>query len=299
MAVRFFLICSIILAVALAAVDSPAEDGEPPNGLVALLTDYGADSIYAGTLKGAIYAKDRSVTPVSISHSVPPFDVVTGAYMLVEAAAMYPAGTVFCAVVDPGVGTERRQVAVKTGGGLYFVGPDNGLLALAAERFGLAEARELTNEALWRDGAVSHTFHGRDIFGPVAASLAGGAPFEEVGPAVDPETLQELPIEAPKVEDGVAHGAVVRVDAYGNVVTNLTAEHLEALGLSLGDTAEAAIGGAPLEAVYVRTYGEVGEGEPLMLIQSMGLVEFALNLGDLAAETGAEAQAPVTVSKMD
>lgn len=156
--------------------------GAKPNGMVILLTDYGADSIYVGVLKGAIYSRFPQAKVDSISHSVAPFDVVAGAYMLAEACKEFPAGTVFCCIVDPGVGTARKGIALETNTGQVFVGPDNGLMGLVAERDGVKQVRETSNKALWRAGVTSTTFHGRDIFGPVAAALASGVPIEELDP---------------------------------------------------------------------------------------------------------------------
>ena len=153
-----------------------------PNGLVVLLTDFGADAVYVGALKGAMYTKFPEIRIDAISNSVPPFDVVAGAHMLAEAANEFPLGTTFCCVVDPGVGTDRKRIVLETKTGHCFVGPDNGLLSLVAHRYGLAELREIANPKLFRQGEMSQTFHGRDVFGPVAAARAGGVARGEVGP---------------------------------------------------------------------------------------------------------------------
>ncbi len=285
----------LVLAVLLVMVILPAQAGAAPNGIVALITDYGADSIYAGLLQGVIYDHFRDATVVSVTHSVPAFDIAAGAHAVAEAAEMFPSGTVFCAVVDPGVGGERRSIAVQTDNGSYLVGPDNGLLALAAEKLGITEIRELTNRLYWREDAPSHTFHGRDIYGPVAAHLAGGALFADVGPIVD--SLQQLDIEEPEVGDDAVHGHVLRVDTYGNVITTIAREHLIDIGAWPGSDTPLTIelNGEPIEMAFEHTYSNVQPGEPVALIQSMGFLELAINQGDFAEEHGVSAWDPVVV----
>ncbi len=272
----------LIAAVGALALLQPAQAS--PNGMVALLTDYGADSIYAGMLHGVIHTKYRDATVVDITHSVPPFDVTAGAHMLAEVVEHFPKGTVFCVVVDPGVGAERRPIAVRTASGHYFVGPDNGLLEPAVSQLGIEEARELTNQALWREGAVSHTFHGRDIFGPVSGALAGGADFSSVGPVV--EEITSLEIARPEIRNGAVKGQVLRTDTYGNVVTNITESELAELGAQRGDELSVTIEDEAFEAPWRTTYSDVDEGQRVLLIQSAGFVELAINLGNLAEAAG-------------
>jgi len=265
-----------------------------PNGLVILHTDYGADSVYVGVLKGAIYKAFPQARIDAITNSVPPFDILAGAQMLSEAAGEFPAGTVFCCVVDPGVGTSRKRIVLETKSGHAFVAPDNGLLTLAARRLGIAQVREIANAALWRGGEVSHTFHGRDIFGPVSAALARGVPLAEIGPAL--ESMVTLDIPEPRLEDGRVVGAVIRSDPYGNLITNITADHLSKAGLTLGDTADVQVGTARFSAPWVGAYGDVPEDARLLVIQSSGYVELAVNMRSLADAIGEGLHAPVTIS---
>lgn len=250
-----------------------------PNGLVVLLTDFGADSVYVGALKGAMYTKFPEARIDAISNSVPPFDVVAGAHMLAEAANEFPPGTTFCCVVDPGVGTNRKRIVVETKTGHCFVGPDNGLLSLVAQRYGLAELREIANRKLFREGEVSQTFHGRDVFGPVAAALARGVALAEVGPEL--KNLVRLDAPEARVEDGTIHGTVTRSDVYGNLITNVTREDLEAVGVGLNDVAQVSVGAAEFAAPLKSAYGDVPEGVKLLIVQSTGLVECAVNMGSL------------------
>ncbi len=283
----------LVLAGALALATGLAV--AQPNGLVILLTDYGADSIYVGELKGAIYGKFPEAKVDSISHSIPPFDIVAGAYMLAESCPIFPKGTVFCCIVDPGVGTARKAIALETKAGQFFVGPDNGLLSLVAARDGLAQIREAGNTALWREGVTSTTFHGRDIFGPVAASLAKGVAMKEVGAELT--DLVRLDLPPSRVEDRHVTGTVIRADVYGNLVTNIGAANLGTLGIKRGDTLKVKIGGTSYTAPLVSTYADVPEGRRLFVLQSSGMLECAINKGSLAEALGAGLHASVVIER--
>lgn len=199
--------------------------------VIALLTDFGDRDTYVGELKGAILTVNPTATIVDITHHVPPQDVHAGAFLLGNAAPAFPVGTVFVAVVDPGVGSDRRPLLVETPRAA-FIGPDNGLLTRVlwpGETVGApalsptpaaVRAFHLTNPAYWRDH-VSNTFHGRDVFAPAAAHYASGVPAAELG---NPATsLWRLPFPLPKLEGAAITGEVVYVDHYGNLVTNIPA----------------------------------------------------------------------------
>ena len=205
--------------------------------VIALLTDFGVRDTYVGEVKGAVLSINPSVTIVDITHHIPPQDVRVGAFLLGNAVAAFPAGTVFVAVVDPGVGSERRPMLVETPQGA-FVAPDNGLLSRVIwldERHAApsssgssplplgVKAWRLTNPAYWRE-SVSNTFHGRDVFAPAAAHFAAGVPASAMGePATD---LWRLPFPQPKLQAGAVSGEVVYTDHYGNLVTNIPAHML-------------------------------------------------------------------------
>jgi S-adenosyl-L-methionine hydrolase (adenosine-forming) len=231
----------------------------------------------------------------TITCAVPPYDIASGAYLLAEAAPEYPKGTVFCCVVDPGVGTERKSVAIETASGHYFVAPDNGLLTMVAERLGIGAVRECTNQELWRDKVTSTVFHGRDIYGPVSAALAKGTPFEEVGKALDDIARIELPSAV--VEGETVRGTVMRADPYGNLVTTITRSDLEKLGIARGDALDVTIGATTWTAPFVTTYANVPKGDRLVVLQSSGFVECAINQGNLAETIAAAPHAPVTIEK--
>lgn len=264
------------------------------NGLVIMATDYGTDSIYVGALKGAMYTKNPEVRIDTLSNAIPPYDILAGAYMIAEACDEFPMGTTFVCVVDPGVGTDRRCIVLETRSGQYFVAPDNGLLHLVAERFGIQEIREATNTALWRSGIQSSTFHGRDIFGPVAAALAGGTALEEVGPAL--ESMLRLDIPAPRIEENVVYGQIIRIDWYGNCITNIGSDEIDALRLRTGDLLRVQAGPHHYTAPFAGTYSDVPEGQPLVVMQSIGLTELAINQGNLAERLELEHHAPVAIA---
>ncbi|MDE2803425.1 MAG: SAM-dependent chlorinase/fluorinase [Chloroflexota bacterium] len=205
--------------------------------VIALLTDFGLIDTYVGELKGAVLTVNSDTTIVDITHHVPPQGVDAGAFLLGNAADAFPSGTVFIAVVDPGVGSERRPLLVETPRAA-FVGPDNGLFTrvvwpgtvdgpatpvLASLPPGV-RAWRLTNPAYWREH-VSNTFHGRDVFAPVAAHYASGVAAGTLGERVD--AIWRLPVPQPVAKDGVVTGEVVYVDHYGNLVTNIPASMLQ------------------------------------------------------------------------
>lgn len=289
------MLARIVLLLTVAVIGLPTTANAEGNGLAVLLTDYGNDSIYVGILKGAMYSKAPDITIDTVTNSVPPFDIRTGAYILAEACGAYPTGTVFSCVVDPGVGTERKCIAIKTKTGQYFVAPDNGLLTLVARRDGIAELRECTNEDLWYSKGSSATFHGRDIFGPVAAAIANGTPLKDVGPKM--KSLIQIDLRESEVRGGAAHGEVMRSDPYGNLVTTLTSKDFTMLGIKLGDTLQVSIGGQGYEAPFAKTYGAVERGSRLVLLQSSQFVECAINQASLRDVTGAEPGTPIVIRK--
>lgn len=216
----------------------------------------------------------QPIQVVELTHGVRRHDVRQGALMLQGLVGLFAPGTVHLAVVDPGVGTARRGVAVRSGGHL-FVGPDNGLLLPAAIRLGNPEVREITHPDLRRPH-VATTFWGRDVFAPCARWLALGFPFEEVGPPVfDPVVLPERP---PRRESGCLVGEVVAADPFGNLATDLPGGWLE----ELPDTLLVRVGSCEKVARRVRTYAEAGVGELVVLVGSDGFVEVAVREGDAA-----------------
>lgn len=286
---------SLISTLLVCAFVGAAHSEEPvhANGLAVLFTDYGADSIYVGAIKGSMYAKAPQVRIDTLTNSIPAYDVVTAAYLLVEGCQTFPQGTTFCCVVDPGVGTSRRSIALETKNGWRFVGPDNGMFTLVAEKYGVSEVRECTNKKLWRVTELSHTFQGRDIYGPVTASIAEGTPLIEVGEPIS--DFVRLEIETSRVEGKKVRGKIIRLDDYGNVITNVPQSDLEKINVKRGDKLHVVVGGSELEAPFVSTYADVPVGANLVAIQSAGYVELAINQGSMAKKATVAVQADVSI----
>jgi S-adenosylmethionine hydrolase len=251
------------------------------SGLVTLTTDFGAGSAYAGSLRGALYAAWRPVTPVDITHDIRPFDLLEAALVLRAAAPHFPAGTVHLAVVDPGVGSARRPIVLTApvgSGEHYFVGPDNGLFT----PFLGAGGRVHAIDAAEAPGPLSATFHGRDLFAPVAARLASGRAPESFGAPVDDPVRLDWP--RPEAVSGGWRGVVLQVDRFGNAITNLPGDLVPADP----DRARVSLGlpGAPRVSRLVRTYADAAPGEVVALVGSTDLLEVAVNRGSAAERLG-------------
>jgi hypothetical protein len=240
--------------------------------IVTLLTDFGTADFYVGALKGAVLGANPDARVYDITHEVPAYDVEAGAFTLLAAFETFPEGTVHVAVVDPGVGSARRPVAV-AGRGHTFVGPDNGIFGHVYERVRPFKVFHLTNESYFRS-EVSATFHGRDIFAPVAGALSRGVRAEELGPPV--EDFVRLPSAAPeRLADGTLAGAIIHVDRFGNCVTNISPMDLGGREFARG--ARLIMGGREINS-FRRFFAEGGEtpGEPFALWGSAGLLEVAV-----------------------
>jgi len=240
---------------------------------IALLTDFGLQDPYVGAMKGAILTVCPEVTLVDLAHEIPAHDVLAGALALEACFTVFPEGTVFLAIVDPGVGSSRRAIAVEAGGRL-FVAPDNGLLSLVLAAQPGAHAHAITSPSLAR-AEISPVFHGRDLFGPVAAHLARGLPIAEVGPAVSDLVRLDLP-PAERTGEGW-QGRVLHVDRFGNLTTSLRAGEIAPLGTPSAGSLEVRAGGRVLP--FVRTYADVALGEPCALVGSGGRIEIAVREG--------------------
>jgi len=254
--------------------------------IITLTTDFGSADGYVGAIKGVILSLAPGVTLVDITHAVPPQDVRFGAHVLSMAAPYFPAGTIHLAVVDPGVGSARRGLALRTAWAT-FVGPDNGLFTPFLDQ--RVACKALTNAAMHRR-PVSPTFHGRDIFAPVAAHLAMGRPLADLGPEItDPSSLLA---EAPRrLPNGRWLGEVIHVDRFGNLVTNLALT-----GANVKQTAYVHIAGERL--AVQRTYADGAPGALLALVGSAGYVEIAVREGNAAERLGVRAGAPVELEEL-
>lgn len=246
---------------------------------ITLTTDFGTADAPVAAMKGVIASLNPNVSIVDVSHQIPPQDVRAGAFVLRSAAPYFPRGTVHVAVVDPGVGSDRRPIALECNGH-FFVGPDNGLLPLAASRDGQAPEGfhivHLTESHYWRS-VVSRTFHGRDIFAPVAAHLTLGVPLSALGSVV--HDCVSLAMPALQETDGALSGEIIYVDRFGNCITNIPAGRLPREGARVRAGAHPVI---PLRA----TYGDVARGEALALVNSVDLLEIAVREGNAAERLG-------------
>jgi len=267
--------------------------------MITLTTDFGTSDGYVAAMKGVMCSVAPEARFVDVTHEVSPQDVMEAAFVLKSALPYFPDGTVHLVVVDPGVGTERRAVAVQHDG-QRFVGPDNGLFPLLLDADMPEAAVELDDRSAWRSDDPSTTFHGRDIFAPVAAHLARGASLEEVGTPID--SLKPLRWALPITDRHTVQGWVVHVDHFGNCITNIRRSTLaEALtpdnpappsfsgsdqsapDLDLDDLPplKGYAGSAVVENLH-DTYGDVAQGEPLMLFGSIGFLEISVNAGNAA-----------------
>ena len=250
---------------------------------ITFLSDYGEADGFAGICRAVIARIAPEAALIDLSHGIARHDVRQGAAVLANSTPFAPAG-VHLAVVDPGVGSSRAAVAVATAAdGRLFVGPDNGLLSTAIAHFGGAvEAVEISSSTV-RLEPVSETFHGRDIFAPVAAHLALGEPLASLGEAIDPGSLHQLELGEPEVEPGVRLTAEVGyVDDFGNATLRATAADAELAGLRVGQRLRVSAPRRSSEALYGRTFAEVGADQLLVYAGASGSLALAINLGSAA-----------------
>jgi S-adenosylmethionine hydrolase len=254
---------------------------------VSFLTDFGLEDDFVGTCHGVIAGIAPDARVIDVTHGIAPQAVLTGALVLRNTIPYLPVG-VHLAVVDPEVGGGRRAVAVRTVDGRVFVGPDNGLLMLAADELGVDVAHELADPR-YRLPAVSRTFHARDIFSPAAAHLAAGVALEELGPALAAASLVRISVPEPQLGRSQISGTVLVIDRFGNVATNARREHIDALGVTDGDRVEIRLALDRYYAVVARTFADAPRGELIVYEDSYGLLTVAISHGDAARLTGVSA----------
>jgi S-adenosylmethionine hydrolase len=248
---------------------------------IVFMTDFGTANDAVAICKAVIIGIAPEARILDITHQVTPFQIEEGARFLAGVTPYYPAGTVFLTVVDPGVGTSRKAVIVKSRKGQYFVLPDNGLVTLVLDRDGLESAREITNPAWMIQAAVSSTFHGRDIFSPAAAHLATGWDFNLVGPEV-PQLVRLTPKASTTTDKGIEGDIIGLDDPYGSLITDIPGEEFKKLGYNLGDKLTIQINKKPVTLPYVKTFMDVSVGDSLLYIDSRGRVGIANNEGNYA-----------------
>jgi len=256
--------------------------------IITLLTDFGLHDTYVASMKGVILKICPDARLVDISHLVPPQDVRAGAFLLASVASDFPSGTIHLAVIDPGVGTERRGLAIEADSH-FFVGPDNGLLSRVLRPASAWEAFSLEDPAYWQP-TVSKTFHGRDVFAPVAAHLARGLPPRALGPPCTPQSASWA--DAAEVGEEIL-GEIIHIDHFGNAVTNVSREVFERFALR--SRVKIKVGGCTISTI-AETYGDMDTAEVMALIGSHGYLEIAINQGSATLSCRLHRGDPVTVS---
>ena len=252
--------------------------------VVTFLTDFGLQDDFVGTCHGVIARIAPDARVIDVTHGIAPQAILQGALVLHATIGYMPVG-VHLAVVDPGVGGERRAIAVRTADGRLFVGPDNGLLTQAVEALGIDAAHELT-DGRYRLPDVSRTFHARDVFAPAAAHLANGVPIAELGPAVDPVGLVRVDVPDPEVGRRQIAATVLAIDRFGNVATNARRAHVDVVGLADGDRVEIRLTLDRYYAVVARTFADASLGELILYEDSYGFMTLAISRGNAARLTG-------------
>lgn len=249
------------------------------NRVLTLLTDFGDQDSYVGVMKGAIAQVNPKLTIIDLTHHIPPQNIAAARFNLMNAYPYFPLETVHIAVVDPGVGSQRRAIAVQLADG-FLVGPDNGIFSGVLTLSSAIAAVELSNPDYWRIPAPCSTFHGRDVFAPVGAYLASGVPLTDLGKTIDLITLVHLPI-APAVQVGSRiQGAVQYVDHFGNLITTIPGSSVKACHWSINIHTQVIPG--------KQTYSDIERGNLLALVGSHGWIEIAVNQGSASSQLQAE-----------
>ncbi len=277
----------LLVAAALNGCGRSANHGQEssksaaPRPTVVFMTDFGTANDAVAICKAVMLGIVPDVRIMDITHQVTPFSIEEASRFLAGVSPYYPSGTVFLAVIDPGVGTSRKAIIVKTKKGQYFDLPDNGLITPVADRDGVEGIHEITNPAWMIGEKVSSTFHGRDIFSPSAAHLAAGEDWTQAGREV--KGLVRLnPVVATIDTKGITGEVIGLDDPYGSLITNVQGDDFKKLGYALGDRVTVQIDKKPYTFPYTRTFMDVAVGQPLLYIDSRGRVGFALNERDFS-----------------
>ena len=248
---------------------------------IVFMSDFGIIDDSVAICKGVMLGIEPDARIIDLTHEVRPFSIFDGARFLAGTSPHFGSGTVFVVVVDPGVGSVRKPIVVKTRKEQYFVLPDNGLITLVEDLDGLEGIREITNTDWMRGKALSSTFHGRDIFAPVAAHLASGKDWLQAGPELS--THARLNLQPPEILKNGISGQVVALDGpYGNLITNISAEMFEQINYQAGEMIHARIGEREFHFPFVKTFSDVPVSKPLFYIDSRGRLGLAINQGNFA-----------------
>lgn len=265
--------------------------------IITFTSDYGLSEEWVAVCKSVIYDIAPSIKIIDITHCVPSFDVSKGALVLASALSYLPKG-IHLSIVDPGVGTDRKGIIIKTKGGNYFVGPDNGLLIPAVKKDGGVEkAHEISNPDFMLS-PVSPTFHGRDIFSPAAAHLAKGVSIQSFGREIKAKTLFYAPWHEARVIEGKIQGDVIDIDKYGTIRLNISWPEMKKIHLNYGDNI---VFKSVVESVIPlkETFAEVDKGKPLLTVDSSEYLALAVNRGSAFSMFGLDVGEKVTISRIE
>ncbi len=302
---RLYLLPLLVLALIGAACSKTpapkdsASSSLSPSGArptIVFMTDFGTANDAVAICKAVMLGIAPDARIMDITHRVTPYSIEEGARFLEAVTSYYPAGTVFVAVVDPGVGTSRKAVIVKSKKGQYFVLPDNGLITPVMDRDGLDSAREITNQDWMIQSVISSTFHGRDIFSPAGAHLAAGWDFNLAGPQV-PQLVRLTPKTSTTADKGITGDIIALDDPFGSLVTDIPGEEFKKLGYNLGDKLRIEINKKPVILPYVKTFMDVLVGESLLFIDSRDRVSVAVNQGNYSKKFNVEPSGTIFIPR--
>jgi S-adenosylmethionine hydrolase len=293
---------ALVIAVGCSKMESPATGSATPGQragarpVLVFMTDFGTANDAVAICKAVMLGIAPDVRIMDISHQVTPFSIEEGARFLAGVTPYYPSGTVFVAVVDPGVGTNRKAVVVKSKKGQYFVLPDNGLVSPVIDRDGLDSAREITNTSWMIGDAISSTFHGRDIFSPVGAHLAAGWDYTLVGAEVQ-QLVRLTPKTATVTDKGIEGEVIALDDPFGSLITDIPGDEFKNFGYKVGDRVTILLNKKSFTAPYTKTFMDVPVGDPLLYVDSRGRVGLALNERSFSAINKIAPPVPIFIPK--
>ncbi len=260
--------------------------------IITLTTDFGLKDPYVAQMKAVILRICPEAKIVDITHEVEPQNIMQAAFLLKVTYHWFPENSIHVVVVDPGVGTARRPIVIRTRR-YWFVGPDNGVLYPAAASDGIKATYEITKK-FWKP---SHTFHGRDIFAPTAAYIAKGGKLNIILREIPLNTIVKLEISKPKIRAGVIEGLILHSDNFGNLITNIREEDLANIGIKVGDLLQLSFKDKSIKIPFLKTFGDVSRGKTLCFIDSYGHLEIAVNMGSARQVLGLKPGDKITLTK--
>lgn len=267
-----------------------------PHPTIVFMSDFGVANDAVAICKAVILGIVPDARIMDITHQVTPYSIEEGARFLQGVTPFYPAGAIFLVVVDPGVGTSRKAIVVKSKKGQYFVLPDNGLITPVIDRDGLESAREITNTDWMIQSPISSTFHGRDIFSPVAAHLAAGGDYVTVGPEIS-QLVRLNPKAAIVTDQGIAGDVIGLDDPFGSLITDIPGDEFKKLAYRFGDKVPLLLNKKPVTLPYGKTFMEVPVGESLLYVDSRGRIGIAVNQGNYSKQFGVTPPASIFIAR--